>query len=66
MCPWNIKFSEPTFVKDFHPKHDNIEIDLYEIDAMDNEEFKDRFSGTPISRAKLKGLKRNAKFLGEG
>jgi len=30
---------------------------------MDNEEFKERFSGSPISRAKLKGLKRNAKFL---
>lgn len=65
VCPWNIKFSEPTFVKDFHPKNKNIEIDLNEIDAMDNEKFKERFSGTPISRAKLKGLKRNAKFLRE-
>ena len=65
VCPWNIKFSELTFVKDFHPKNDNIEIDLNEIDVMDNEEFKERFSGTPISRAKLKGLKRNAKFLQE-
>ncbi len=63
VCPWNIKFSEITFVKDFHPKNENFEIDLNEIDAMDNEEFKDRFSGTPISRARLKGLKRNAKFL---
>jgi epoxyqueuosine reductase len=65
VCPWNIKFSEPTFVKDFHPKNENIEIDLNEIDAMDNESFKERFSGTPISRAKLKGLKRNAEFLHE-
>ena len=65
VCPWNIKFSEPTFVKDFHPKNENIEIDLDDIDAMGNEEFKERFSGTPISRAKLKGLKRNAKFLRE-
>ncbi len=65
VCPWNIKFSEPTFVKDFHPKNENIEIDLNEIDAMDSEDFKERFSGTPISRAKLKGLKRNAKFLQE-
>jgi epoxyqueuosine reductase len=63
VCPWNIKFSEPTFVKDFHPKNDNKEIDLKEIDAMDNEEFKEKFSGTPISRAKLKGFKRNADFL---
>jgi epoxyqueuosine reductase len=65
VCPWNIKFSEPTSVKDFHPKNENIEIDLNEIDAMDNEEFKEKFSSTAISRAKLKGLKRNAKFLGE-
>lgn len=63
VCPWNIKFSEPAFVKDFHPKNDNKEIDFKDIDAMDNEEFKERFSGTPISRAKLKGLKRNAKFI---
>ena len=65
VCPWNIKFSEPTFIKDFHPKNENIEIDLNEIDAMDSEDFKERFSGTPISRAKLKGLKRNAKFLND-
>ena len=63
VCPWNIKFSELTFVKDFHPKNDNKEIDLNDIDAMDNEEFNERFSSTPISRAKLKGLKRNAKYL---
>ncbi len=63
VCPWNIKFSEPTVVKDFHPENENIEIDLNEIDAMDSEDFKERFSGSPISRAKLKGLKRNAKFL---
>ena len=63
VCPWNIKFSEPTIVKDFHPHNDNIEIDLNEIDSMNNEEFKKMFSSTPISRAKLKGLKRNAKFL---
>ena len=65
VCPWNIKFSEPTFVKDFHPKNENIEIELKEIDTMDNKDFKERFSGTPISRTKLKGLKRNAKFLYE-
>jgi len=65
VCPWNLKFSEPTFVKDFHPKKENIEIDLNEIDEMDSEDFKEKFSGTPISRAKLKGLKRNAKFLQE-
>jgi len=66
VCPWNIKFSEPTFVKDFHPKNDNKEIDLNEIDALDDKEFKERFSGTPISRAKLYGLKRNAKFIRGG
>jgi epoxyqueuosine reductase len=63
VCPWNIKFAQPTFVQDFHSKNENIEIDLTEIDTMDNKKFKERFSVTPISRAKLKGLKRNAKFL---
>ena len=65
VCPWNRKAHEestllPT-LKIFE------EIDLKDILNMDEEKFKESFSGTPIMRAKLKGLKRNAlKIAGAG
>jgi epoxyqueuosine reductase len=63
VCPWNIKFSEPTGVKEFYPENGNDEINLNDIVNMNNEEFKNRFEKSPVKRAKLKGLKRNAEFL---
>ncbi len=63
VCPWNIKFSKLTNEQKFYPENGNKEIDLTEIEQMTNKEFKERFSRSPINRAKLKGLKRNAEFL---
>lgn len=63
VCPWNIKFSQLTNEKNFYSENGNKEIGLKEIEQMTNKEFKVRFSRSPISRAKLKGLKRNAEFL---
>lgn len=63
VCPWNIKFAQPTSIKDFSSKDGNKEIAPEEIRTMDNKVFKNRFSESPISRSKLKGLKRNAEFL---
>ncbi len=61
VCPWNNKFSKPSEVKDFEPK--NKTINLNNINTMTNRSFKEKFSDSPISRAKLKGMKRNAAFL---
>ena len=63
VCPWNIKFSVETRKDEFNPAGGNKEINLNEIITMDNEEFKKRFKRSPVNRAKLKGLKRNAGFL---
>jgi len=63
VCPWNITFSQLTSVEDFNPKHNNKEIDIDEITKMDEPEFKERFKDSPVSRAKLKGLRRNAEFI---
>lgn len=63
VCPWNIKFAEESSLKEFQPKDGNNEIELDKILEMNEEDFKKRFSDSPISRAKLKGLKRNAAFL---
>jgi len=61
VCPWNIKFSELTQKIEFLPK--NKEINLSEVINMNDEEFRERFSESPVKRTKLKGLKRNAEFL---
>jgi epoxyqueuosine reductase len=63
VCPWNIKFSQLTTDSDFHPK--NKEFTHKEIAEMDYQEFKNRFADSPLKRAKLKGLKRNSKFVHE-
>lgn len=63
VCPWNIKFPRLTDEEEFYPENGNKEIDLNEVLSMESDEFKTRFQRSPISRAKLKGLKRNAEFL---
>lgn len=63
VCPWNVKFSEPTKIKEFYPANGNTEIDLNEVMNMSGEEFKNRFERSPVKRTKLNGLKRNAEFL---
>jgi epoxyqueuosine reductase len=61
VCPWNQKFPAGTFIKDFHPR--NKELRLDEVAEMNEEEFKEKFQISPIKRAKLRGLQRNATFL---
>jgi len=63
VCPWNIKFSELTDIKEFYPGTGNTEISLKEVFTMDEETFKKKYKLSPIKRTKLQGLKRNAKFL---
>ncbi len=63
VCPWNKKFSRTTLITEFNPFNEETEIELSQIFEMDNIQFKERFKDSPIQRAKLKGLKRNASFL---
>ena len=63
VCPWNYKFAVSTVIDEFNPLNDNKEIKLPEVIKMPEDNFKNRFSGSPVSRAKLYGLRRNAKFL---
>lgn len=63
VCPWNIKFSTETLSFDFYPKEGNKQINLAEVSSMTKKEFDERFKESPIKRAKLSGLKRNADFL---
>jgi epoxyqueuosine reductase len=63
VCPWNQKFSQNTWAKEFHPIVKEISYD--EVMKLDNQTFNERFAESPIKRTKLKGLQRNAKFLFE-
>ncbi|MFA3782651.1 tRNA epoxyqueuosine(34) reductase QueG [Melioribacteraceae bacterium 4301-Me] len=62
VCPWNKKFSIVTNEKEFGMTL-NKELNLDEILTLDDEQFKIKFANSPIKRAKLTGLKRNAQFL---
>ncbi len=62
VCPWNHKFSTITSEKEFEPLN-GIDLNLSEILNYDETEFKNRFETSPVKRAKLNGIKRNAQFL---
>jgi len=64
VCPWNHKFGLETKEPDFTPI--NKEIKFADIERMENGEFKEKFKESPILRAKLKGMRRNAGFLKGG
>ena len=61
VCPWNQKFPVETLITEFHPQNKEFELD--EVIEMNEENFKEKFRTSPIKRAKLSGLKRNASFL---
>jgi epoxyqueuosine reductase len=59
VCPWNRKAPE-TPEAAFHPRADLEPIDLVELLGFSEEDFRQRFRGTTLTRAKRKGLLRNA------
>jgi epoxyqueuosine reductase len=62
VCPWNKKFATETLVEEFRSA-ENKEIELATVNKLTNSQFKKKYLTSPISRARLKGLKRNAEFL---
>jgi len=61
VCPWN-RFAQETSEKDFHPRPGQTALDLAELRQMDEATFAGRFAGTPIRRAGLSGMHRNARI----
>lgn len=59
VCPWNHKFATASHVRAFEPRDNNLHPRLEEWKEMSLEEFRRKFRGSPIKRAKLTGLKRN-------
>ncbi len=64
VCPWNDRFSLPLRQDAFRPRAALAGKDAgmlaRDILAMDDEDFRTRLKSSPMKRAKLRGLKRNA------
>ena len=63
-CPWNIRFAQHLKVPEFAPRPALAGKDSQtlarELLAMSQDEFSAAFKGSPMKRAKLRGLQRNA------
>ena len=60
VCPWSSKFGTVPVDSPLAPRADLQQLDPMEILGMDREQFLARFAGTPIMRARLDGMRRNA------
>ena len=59
VCPWN-RFARETTEPDFLPRADQASPNLDDLAGLSESEFRARFSGTPLMRAKHAGMRRNA------
>lgn len=60
VCPWPRRFARPTSEKAFYPiDFEQAAPKLLDVIGLSAEQFRERFKGTPILRAKRKGLLRN-------
>ena len=64
VCPWNVRFSRALRERQFAPREalggKDARTLARELLAMGDEAFRAAFKGSPMKRAKLRGLKRNA------
>jgi epoxyqueuosine reductase len=59
VCPWNHRFAQATSGVGFQPRHESVAPLLLDLIALDDEAFRQRFRGSPVMRAKRRGLLRN-------
>lgn len=61
VCPWNVKFSQPTAEHRFQPRSGNVAPLLEELASMSREAYEKQYRKSPMKRAKYEGLVRNAR-----
>jgi epoxyqueuosine reductase len=57
VCPWNVRFARELDDPALAPRN---EVDAAEMLALDDAGFRERYRGTAVTRAKRRGLARNA------
>ena len=62
VCPWNSKLI-PSEEPDFQPKEEFLKMTRSDWINLNEKEFDELFSQTPLERTKFKGLRRNIDFL---
>jgi epoxyqueuosine reductase len=62
VCPWNRK-APPTAEQAFQPRPDLEPVDCLELLGLSEEDFRRRFRGAALMRAKRRGLLRNAALV---
>lgn len=60
VCPHNLK-APATGIEEFQPRESVLKLTAEEVISMTQEDFSRTFKASPIKRAKLAGLRRNAK-----
>ncbi len=63
VCPWNVKAHGPEAMSDRAPDPVTLVSELRVILSSSNRELQRKFAGTPLSRARGFGLKRNALII---
>lgn len=64
VCPWTVSFAQELKTRELEPRavlrQEDTRALARELLAMDDAGFREKFRGSPMKRAKLPGLKRNA------
>lgn len=60
VCPWNVKFARDVTDAELQPRPDLTTVDPAELLTLSDETFRAKFRHTPVTRAKRRGLARNA------
>jgi epoxyqueuosine reductase len=60
VCPWNHRFSHETGDPALAARAENVHADIPELLRLTDAQFAERFRGSPVTRAKRRGLARNA------
>jgi epoxyqueuosine reductase len=63
VCPWNIRFEQPTEEEAFRARPWNTNPTAEGILQLDPETFQQEFRKSPVKRTKLAGLQRNARIV---
>jgi epoxyqueuosine reductase len=61
VCPWNVKFAEPTTIAEFRRRPDPDRRNPAAFDVLDETEFHRRYADTPIARPGLLRMRRNVR-----